>query len=36
VAVMFGRKTLTPISLEAILRRIGEIDHKFEQTDARI
>ena len=30
---MFGKKTLTPISLEAILRRIAEIDHKFEQTD---
>ena len=30
----FGKKkTLTPISLGAILRRIAEIDHKFEQTD---
>jgi hypothetical protein len=28
--LLFGKKT--PISLEAILRRIAEIDHKFEQT----
>jgi hypothetical protein len=31
--VMFGKKTLMPISLDAIMRRIAEIDHKFEQTD---
>jgi hypothetical protein len=30
---MFGKKTPTPISREAILQRIAEIDHKFEQTD---
>ena len=31
---MFGKKTPTPtpISLEAILQRIAEIDHKFKQT----
>jgi hypothetical protein len=31
--VMFRKKTPTPISLEAILQRIAEIDHKFKQTD---
>jgi hypothetical protein len=34
VAVMFSPKTLTPLALEAILRRIAEIDHKFEQADS--
>jgi len=28
---MFEKKALTPISREAILRRIAEIDHKFKQ-----
>ncbi|MBT1516823.1 hypothetical protein KIP88_41185 [Bradyrhizobium sp. SRL28] len=31
---MFGKTTPAPISLEAILRRIAEIDHKFQQTDS--
>ena len=30
---MFGKKMPTPISREAILQRIAEIDHKFKQTD---
>jgi hypothetical protein len=33
VAVMFRKKTPTPISLEAILHRIAEIDQKFKLTD---
>jgi len=32
-AVMFRKKTPTPIELEVILQRIAEIDHKFKQTD---
>jgi hypothetical protein len=32
--MMFGKKAPTPISREAILRRIAEIDHKFTQTDS--
>ena len=32
--MMFGKKARTPISREAILRRIAEIDHKFTQTDS--
>ena len=31
---MRANKTLTSVSLEAILRRIAEIDHKFDQTDS--
>ena len=33
VAVMFGKRTPTHISREAILQRVAEIDHKFKQTD---
>jgi hypothetical protein len=33
VAVMFRKKTPTPILLEAILRRVAEINHKIKQTD---
>ena|SRR6516165_1093742 len=32
--LLFGKKTPTPISREAILRRIAEIDQKFKQTDS--